>query len=157
MYISIIQSQNANGCVDGRVLTATVHKGTVRRCRAADGVTRIYLQFHALSLVLNQFFPSNPPRARTTLMADLLASYQGLSASSSRADVSKALNAIISGPWPIHDPSPPLTFPQHSPLTVQTARPSSLPFYQISSLAGLAERMAGFSIQVLSATLVFDH
>jgi len=87
-------------------------------------------------------------------MADLLASYQGLSASSPRADVSTALNAIISCAWPIDNPSPALTFPQHSPLTIQTARPSSLPFYQISSLASLAERMAGFSIQVLSATLV---
>ena len=53
-------------------------------------------EFHALSLVLNQFLPSNPPQARTTLMADLLASYNGLSASSPRADVSKVLDAIIS-------------------------------------------------------------
>jgi hypothetical protein len=44
-------------------------------------------------------------------MADLLASYLGLSASSPRTDVSKALNAIISCAWPIHDPSPALTFP----------------------------------------------
>jgi hypothetical protein len=88
-------------------------------------------------------------------MADLLASYKGLSASSSRADVSKVLNAIISCVWSIDNPSPALTFPQHSPLTTQAARPSLLPFYQISSLASLAERMAGFSIQVLNATLVF--
>lgn len=44
---------------------------------------------------------------------------------------------------------------QHSPLTMQTAQPSSLPFYRISSVASLAERMAGSSILVLNATLVF--
>jgi hypothetical protein len=93
-------------------------------------------------------------------MADLLASYQGLSASSSRADVSKLLNTIISCACLsticlTHEHS--LTSAQHSPLTIQIARPSSLPFYQTSSLASLAERIAGFSIQVLNATLVFDH
>lgn len=44
-------------------------------------------------------------------MADLLASYNGLSASSPRTDVSKVLNAIVSCAWPIHNPSPSLTFP----------------------------------------------
>jgi hypothetical protein len=44
-------------------------------------------------------------------MADLLASYQGLSASSPRTDVSKVFNAIISCAWPIVNPSPALTFP----------------------------------------------
>jgi hypothetical protein len=44
-------------------------------------------------------------------MADLLASYRGLSASSPRADVSKVLNAIISCEWPIDNLSPALTFP----------------------------------------------
>jgi hypothetical protein len=45
-------------------------------------------------------------------MADLLASYRGLSASSPRTDVSKVLNAIISCAWPIgNHPSPALTFP----------------------------------------------
>jgi len=44
-------------------------------------------------------------------MADLLASYHGLSASSPRADVSKVLNAINSCAWPIDNPSPALTSP----------------------------------------------
>jgi hypothetical protein len=44
-------------------------------------------------------------------MADLLASYQGLSISSPRADVSKVLNAIISCAWPIDNPSPALSLP----------------------------------------------
>ena len=53
--------------------------------------------FHALSLVFNQIFRGSPLRPRTTVMADLLASYNALSASSPRADVSKVLNAIMSG------------------------------------------------------------
>jgi hypothetical protein len=47
-------------------------------------------------------------------MADLLASYLGLSASSPRTDVSKVLNTIISCAWPIDNPSPALTFPDLS-------------------------------------------
>ena len=38
-------------------------------------------------------------------MAHLLTSYNALSPSSPRADVSKALNAIMSGLWLIHLPS----------------------------------------------------
>lgn len=39
-------------------------------------------------------------------MADLLASYHGLSASSQRADVSKVLNAVITGLWLIRCRAP---------------------------------------------------
>ena len=49
-------------------------------------------------------------------------------------------------------PTLPLTFAQHSRLTMQTARPSSPPFYQISGLASPAARMAGFIIQVHSCS-----
>lgn len=53
--------------------------------------------FHALYLVLNQVLSTSPPRPRSTVMPDLLATYSALSSSSPRADVSKVLNAIISG------------------------------------------------------------
>jgi len=62
--------------------------------------------FHA-SLVLIQF---KPPRTRSSLMADLIASYHALSASSQRADVSNVLNAIISCPSSIGHSVPSLTF-----------------------------------------------
>jgi hypothetical protein len=43
-------------------------------------------------------------------MADFLASYRALSASSPRAEVSKVLNAIISCESPFHQSLPSLTF-----------------------------------------------
>src|SRR6266852_1283241 len=60
----------------------------------------------------NNFFPATPSRyLEPTLLADLLASYRGLSVSSPRSDVSKVLNDIISCAWPIDSPSLALTFP----------------------------------------------
>jgi hypothetical protein len=150
VYISVIQSQNAN------VGAKSVQRGSARFPRTgvtASIIHRCSFEFHALSLVLNQILASNPPQARTTPMADLLAFYHGLSASSPRPDVSKMLNAIITGLWltrcPLFSPTA-LTAPQHSPSITQPARPSSLPSYQISGPASPAARMAGSIIQVLT-------
>jgi hypothetical protein len=53
-----------------------------------------------LSLVLNHSLSTSPTQHTTTIMADLLTSYNALSPSSPTADVSKVLNAIMSGVWP---------------------------------------------------------
>ena len=58
-------------------------------------------------------------------MADLLASYRGLSASSQRADVAKVLNAVISCPWLYH-PFPTLALTFCAALTIDNANRAAL-------------------------------
>jgi hypothetical protein len=115
-------------------------------------------KFDALSLVLNQIPYSTVAGHRTTHMAALLASYRALSASSPRPDVSTVLSAVTTGTWlTLFAPRSNLTSLQHPSLTTQLARPSSLPWYQISGPANLAARVAGFITQVLVPPHSFDR
>jgi len=89
VYITVVLSHDAN-CVVGLFGPRT---GCGFDVSSLNSET-----FHALSLFLNhQLVRRSPVWPRTTLMTDLLPSYNALSASSPRADVSKVLNAIISG------------------------------------------------------------
>jgi hypothetical protein len=115
----------------------------------------IPLFFHALSLVLNHSLSTSPTQLTTTIMADLLTSYNALSPSSPRADLSKVLNAIMSGVWLHEFLSCPITPALTSALkrtswTMQLVRLSSLPFYQTSGHASPAAQLAGFITQVAS-------
>jgi len=105
VYITVIGYHPVAGCqlCTCGFITAIIGYGCFVFCRAAEGCGSFDVSslnsetFHALSLVFNQIFRGSPIRPRTTVMADLLASYNALSAASPRADVSKVLNAIISG------------------------------------------------------------
>ena len=81
-------------------------------------------------------------------MADLLASYNTLSPSSSRADVARVLNALIAGAAPLNHLVSYLTLSQHPSSTILVARPWSQLLSQISSLANRVARAAGSIILV---------